>query len=364
MRVSIGILAWNEASSIETTVASICDQAIDADNACAVEILCVPNGCTDDTADVARRALDRKLPSVWSGRVCELEKPSKVEAWNAFVHEFSDPQADVLILVDGDVKILGSDALNAMLQALRDRPHAHVAGARTVKHISLRPGWNPMRWVSLAVSRIRRQIPGTFAGCLYAIRAGVARRGRLPSVLIAEEEYLHSMVLTDYMTKPHDRGRVVQVDGAEVLFEAYTRATVVFRNLRRRAFTHAINKIVYEAVEQEVKASGRHAGEVVEAWRAEDSSWDRRLVMRAAATIRRRVHPFYNYQKWLLRLRHQRWYLIVALVPVALLAATLDTIAGALARRDLRQGRLEGHWFETRTQFDSAESATSEGRGA
>ncbi len=57
--VSIGILAYNEESSIAGTIESILEQSIvkDPPPGWQVEIVCVPNGCTDLTAEVAGESL-------------------------------------------------------------------------------------------------------------------------------------------------------------------------------------------------------------------------------------------------------------------------------------------------------------------
>src|SRR5262245_24245425 len=111
MRISIGILAWNEESSISCTIESVLAQSLlTSGKAESVEIICVANGCTDSTAERASQALAR-LPESPAGteircRVEEIQRPSKENAWNQFVHELSQNDADYLVLMDGDVAIL------------------------------------------------------------------------------------------------------------------------------------------------------------------------------------------------------------------------------------------------------------------
>ena len=111
-RLSVGILAYNEAASIATTIDSIFAQSFFHDvpaEVSAVEVVCVPNGCTDDTAARARAAFDVALAGAPDGRVqcrvVELPRGGKTAAWNEFVHRISDPEADFLLLMDGDVRV-------------------------------------------------------------------------------------------------------------------------------------------------------------------------------------------------------------------------------------------------------------------
>ena len=62
MIVSIGMLAYNEAAGIGKTISSLLAQSVFREASAAAqvsawEIVVVPNGCTDDTAQVAEVAL-------------------------------------------------------------------------------------------------------------------------------------------------------------------------------------------------------------------------------------------------------------------------------------------------------------------
>ena len=59
MKISIGILAYNESESIGLTLQSLFEQSLFTDANCqtAIEIVVVPNGCSDNTAEVARNLL-------------------------------------------------------------------------------------------------------------------------------------------------------------------------------------------------------------------------------------------------------------------------------------------------------------------
>src|SRR5580692_3592205 len=85
-RVSIGILAHNEEPRIAKTLETLFSQ--DVFEKYCIELVIVPNGCTDETAAVARRSV-QEHQSVWSihgsARVEELAGAGKTNAWNKFV---------------------------------------------------------------------------------------------------------------------------------------------------------------------------------------------------------------------------------------------------------------------------------------
>src|SRR2546423_5663143 len=60
--VSIGIIAWNEEEAIEAALQSLWQQSLFCHisrRGLRAEIICIANGCTDQTASVARRFFER-----------------------------------------------------------------------------------------------------------------------------------------------------------------------------------------------------------------------------------------------------------------------------------------------------------------
>ena len=106
MIVSIGILAWNEEKTIIRTLTSLFHQSIFSSdpNELAVskwEIIVVPNGCTDNTAETAINSLNQFCKKLYrqdkvQWKVIEIEQAGKSNAWNHYVHDYSDKDAEVL----------------------------------------------------------------------------------------------------------------------------------------------------------------------------------------------------------------------------------------------------------------------------
>ncbi|WP_038016295.1 glycosyltransferase [Synechococcus sp. PCC 7335] len=95
MKISVGILAYNEADCIEATIRSLLAQSVFQPPYldCTFEIIVVPNGCTDDTSTVSYQALTKLTSSIpdnyLSWQICEVAQAGKPNAWDYFVHEFA-----------------------------------------------------------------------------------------------------------------------------------------------------------------------------------------------------------------------------------------------------------------------------------
>lgn len=99
MKISIGILAYNEAETISNVLYSLWEQSlIQYNNDNIIEVIVVTNGCTDNTAEIAQKVLENLSQdfdaAVIQWQVCEVEESGKSNAWNLFVHQFSAPDTD------------------------------------------------------------------------------------------------------------------------------------------------------------------------------------------------------------------------------------------------------------------------------
>src|SRR3954468_15771515 len=122
MRLSLGIFAHNEEQNIGATLESLFRQSVLKPASAKlritfVEIICLPNGCTDRTAEIAAES-GRLLPPFVIYRVVDIPQSGKSRTWNLFVHELSDPAADFLILLDADIIFESDDVLEQLLLRL------------------------------------------------------------------------------------------------------------------------------------------------------------------------------------------------------------------------------------------------------
>jgi cellulose synthase/poly-beta-1,6-N-acetylglucosamine synthase-like glycosyltransferase len=125
MNVSIVVPAHNEAANIEELLNSLLAQA--TREAHVIEIIVVASGCTDDTAEIARR-VSRGRPGVHV-RVQE-RREGKVAALNEYLR-IRDRRADVIVCCSADVRV-EPDVVEKIVCYFREHPKVGLVGARPV----------------------------------------------------------------------------------------------------------------------------------------------------------------------------------------------------------------------------------------
>ncbi len=238
-RVDIGIFAHNEAAGITALLQSLAAQNLDG---LTVRILLLANGCTDDTVAVARGFGLSDLV------VCDLPEGGKSRTWNRFVHDLSDPLAEVLLFLDADIALPDADSLRGMVAGVQANLALHVFNSRPVKDIVYRPQ---------ALSRIDRLIAmaggglddwqTAICGQLYAMPAARARALHLPIGLPVEDGFLRAMVLTDALTIPEDFTRI---SGGDVfhIYASERGIAALIRHQVRIVIGSAVNAALFTAL--------------------------------------------------------------------------------------------------------------------
>lgn len=354
--LSIGLLAHNEAGVIERTIASLARQTILADPAHraalgldAVEVLVVPNGCSDDTAAVAGRAL-AALPAGVAADVRVLKNPGKADAWNRFVHDLSRPNATLLALMDADIEFGTVDVLERLVRRLGENPRCEVASDRAVKdyrgrHLS-------------AFDRLSRRVSaqgrsegggesnggdvGGLCGQLYCGRAAALRRIWLPVGLPVEDGFLAAMLVSDGFTRLPAGGAIVGVPEAWHWYEPITSPAAFIRHEARIIVGSVINAQLF-ALMWEAGKKG-HAGDDVRRRNAADPRWVEALCEEMRRERGRWMVPP-SFVWWRLeplrRLPPRRW---LARAPVAVAAALASLPAVLRANAVLRRPAASRHW--------------------
>lgn len=349
MRVSIGILAWNEAASIGGTIEALLRQSLFTDppgGIDSLEVICVPNGCTDQTATVARQALARWPARVGTTslnwRVCETPQACKSIAWNQYVHEFSDPAADYLFLMDADVRPGEPDTLVRLILALKSAPHACISTPEPVKDIALKPRKTLFDRLSLACSRMHQETPALLAGGLYCARGGRLRDIWLPTHLLVEDGFLRAMIVTDQFRTPEDFTRIVRAPGATLIFEACRTLRQLFRHERRVAMGTAMNTLLFD----EVVKHAQHPG--IAAWVRQRNlaqpDWPIEVVRRRASQNGRWLIPRPTLLRRLRWLRGASMATQLKRMPLAVGALLFDLPIFLSANRALTRGCIRGAW--------------------
>lgn len=352
MIISIGILAWNEEPSIGKMIDSLAAQSLLRDpGEHAIEVVVVPNGCHDDTAGAARRAIGSAAwpaPAV-TGRVVELAQPGKTNAWNVYVHEISRPDAEVLVLADADILFHGDETLRSMIGVLESDPHVLAATDEPIKDIALlaKPGFKEK--ISIAMAGMTKAAPGQLTGQLYAARASALRRLVMPGGLIIDDGFIKQMLCTDFLRQPLDHSRIRRAENAAHVFEAYTRISDILPNQRRQAAGHAIYSMLRDRL-----LAVRESGGDPESWLKEkcrdEPDWFRDEVRRRVREGGRWVMP-----RGMAGARWRRWRRLPAkskpgALPALLAGGLVDAITLVWANQTLRQGKLKGIWKDTRSE--------------
>ncbi len=354
MNISLGILAWNEAEVVATSLQSLFEQSLFgrlAELDARLQVVVVPNGCTDATASAASAALTACASGMPAGRlrwqVRELAEPGKANAWNHFVHEFADPAADYLFLMDADIRFSHPDTLLNMIRALERNPEAHVSTDLPQKHVLFKKHKSLCDRLSLAVGQMTQAAPAQITGQLYCARGGALRRIHMPPGLITEDGYIKFMICTDQMRSPSDNRRVVRAPDASHVFESYTRIRDVFFNQRRQQVAHAIYVFLRDYLAARV--GERDAGEIVRDNNARDPDWYRQLIRERVAKGGWWVMYPGAFGVRFRRLKNLSFPQKIRKLPAALLGFLMDAVVLAAANITLKSGKLKGVWKDTKS---------------
>lgn len=278
MRVSIGIFAHNEQGRIGRLLESLAEQdllRISADRGDFLEIITLANGCRDATvqeADTASGLLRHAHPSI-AVRAEVIEESGKSNAWNTYVHRFSDPVADFLIFMDADITLVGESTLRLLIDVLVENAKAAVSVDVILKDISFKHRQSLIDRLSLAATKLNQSGPAKLAGSLYCGRAPILRGIWMPIGLLVEDGFLKAMVLTQNFTKGEDLAALIQVQGAAHTFEAVTNPRSIFKHEVRLLVGTWMNIVLFEHLRHVVSSTETTAGALIQAWNKENSDW-------------------------------------------------------------------------------------------
>lgn len=245
MKLAIGILAHNEERVIAATVASLLAQTVIADPAIAKEIVVVANGCADRTAEKAAAALQNIPPGAnCAGMVRELRAAGKANAWNVFVHEASAPDTDIFVLLDADIEFASADAIERLINHLRNHPDVLVAPDQPVKKFE---GGGSLRPIIRALQKTGSDDDRALSGQLYAARASALRSVRMPLGIVVEDGFLRAMILTANFSGPETLSRILRAPGVRHFYRPYESLAAIYRYERRQAVGTTINRFLFDA---------------------------------------------------------------------------------------------------------------------
>lgn len=275
MRVSIGVLAYNEENTIASTIEQLFLQDVFYLPDCEVQLVVVANGCTDKTSIVAKDVLQKnKIEKDFVFDTINLKQAGKSNAWNEFVHTHSWQDADYVILVDADIEFGSTNVLKRLVETLVENVNANVSIDLVKKDIEKKIKKDVISHLSLKLSDSKKSnTHKAIAGSLYCARGQVIRSIYMPNGLPVEDGFLRAMIVTDNFTHLDDNSKIIIVDDVCHYFQAVLSPLSLYRHEKRLIIGIVINAIIYNHLWAEVKKQSIGAGEIVRKLNETDRDW-------------------------------------------------------------------------------------------
>lgn len=354
MHITIGILAYNEEATIRRTLDSLFGQTVFSSDALRSsghrwEVLVVPNGCTDRTADVARDALLQRLAGLpegcVSGRVESLAQAGKSRAWNALVHRLANPGTDIFVMIDADIEFGHAQTIESSVSCLLSHPTARVVVDLPLKDFTRKERMNWVEAFSARMSRHAQEGAPGIAGSFYCARAQTLRDVWMPEGISVEDGFLAAMVSTNAFREPPRGDRIVRAPNASHYFEGLTNLRSIVNHEVRLVIGTALNcYLCWDALLFLTPPSGPGAGETVRQLNLQHPEWYREMMMNCIRNRSLWVLPrgmlFRRFEGW----RSLSWGRCLRRLPLSVASFAFDCIALSLANARLRAGRGIGYW--------------------
>ncbi|HEY9768794.1 MAG TPA: glycosyltransferase family 2 protein [Coleofasciculaceae cyanobacterium] len=351
MKLSIGILAHNEADSLPILLRSLWQQSWlqDLNRENFVEIIVIPNGCTDNTAEVAQEILTKLAtkanPDLLQWKVCQVNEPGKSNAWNLFVHQFSADDTDFFCLMDADIQLYAPDTLAKMLDILVQNPEYWISLDRPIKDVELKKNKNFLEKLSVAVSKSSNEGQLYICGQLYCARASVLRSMWMPAGLPVEDGFLTQMVISENFTlkNPTFDKRIVRVTEASHIFAAYTNPWELINHEVRVVVGIVINSFL-TCYFQERCNQKLTAGKLIAKMNSENHFWLNDFVKNSIPKRSWWIIPISLVFRRYRSLKNHSLFKALLRIPIATLAFIVDLVVFIRANSKLHGEVITNYW--------------------
>lgn len=339
MKIAICVIARNEEASIGLLIAQLARQSLLA-QPYAFQIVILANACTDNTAGVARAALNTAFRDhAASPLVHETPLGGKARSWNVAVHDLVDDDVNIALFLDADIELVDAGVLKMLVETLLGNPERLAVSGHPIKDIARKTHKTLIDRFSLIVSR-QSVAPHAINGSLYAAHMAALRKIWLPVPTPGEDGLLTAMIHTNGFSHPARPELVAQIAHPTHYFEAHT-VSGFFRHEQRMAIGTVINGWICEFL----WAGGykENAGAAIRVRNDTDPEWVGRLVESRVAGRRWALPP--RILTWRLHnLKGIGFRKALARAPFSLVATILNIWPAVQANRILRQKGSAGFW--------------------
>lgn len=338
-KISIGIIAHNEASSIREVLSDVLNQTALKSGKFSVEVLVIANGCTDNTAELTESFLcSARKPDNVEYRIIREEIPSKTNAWNVFVHKEQSTDSEYTVLMDADIRITQPKLIENFVEYLEDNEDTNVVLGESRKLFKTEGKPSPFRSIRKLLSgTITHGGPG-FCGQLYCARASEIRKIVLPVGILSQDGFLRAMFLTSGLTTPERFNHIQVLPGCFHLHPDYASVSSLFRYEKRQAIGTAIYRIIYAKMNT-MKASYAHRMAEIRQLNATDPDWVKALVSAKIESGERLISNRYIFRS-VSAIRHRRGWRKLVSIPFVFLVLPFDMLVCWRAERELRSGSI------------------------
>jgi glycosyltransferase involved in cell wall biosynthesis len=352
MKISIGILAYNEENVIGKMLNSLFRQSVllpgpKVEGGDEWEIVVVPNGCTDQTAAVAKKELEifSKQSKNCCYKVEQVERPGKSNAWNLYVHEFSDKNAEILILMDADIEFDNKDTLQNCLQALKEDLHASVVVDLPRKHFEVSEKKGFREKISLRASSVTLESNPAISGQFYCGRTLDLRQIWMPLGLSVEDGFLYSMIVTNGFRQEPDVSKVVRAKEASHFFEGLFRISDLYRHELRLVIGTVLNcYFTWDFLRFATDPNGPGAGELIRSQLVKNPKWYESVLNNQIAIRGWWVLPRGMLFRRFNALRGKSLGNTIKGLPIVLIGFCLDIPICVQANRKIKKRQAIGFW--------------------
>ena len=339
MTISFCIIAKDEALTIGALIRQIATQSV-LSRPDKFEFVLVCNGCTDNTAEVARAALEQQFGGApISFRVHDTHEAGKARSWNLAVHKLLDPSAEFIIFLDADIELKDDEVIDHLYTKLASDIQAVAVSGWPMKDTVLKERKSIVDRFSLKVSS-QTPAPNSVNGSLYIARAHALRKIWLPVPTPGEDGFLSAMIHTEGFSEPARLDRIQRADRPTHYFEAHS-VSGFFQHERRMTIGTTVNGWICEKLWADRHST--HVGDLIREWNDTDPSWVGKLV---SGKVRGK--------SWALPPRLLTWRLynlrgigiaqVVGRAPFSILATILNVWPCVQANRALKRQDAASIW--------------------